>query len=289
MSNQLDQAACREIISIKRCHGLGNVICLLPVLDRLQSGGQQVNLITRPEWVYSLSHLRPDFLYNSPAKSDPIDLDELTRTLIPREHRTDELGRLLGLAPPYTSLHLTIPDSWSQPYRSLRGSIVLAPEGGHPSRCWPPDKAAALYKKIRDKKIILIGTECKTDIPADVDTRGQLELHELLGLLSVACSIITMDSGVLHLATALDIPAVAIVGGVNPEYRIQPDQRVVVVQSKMDCCPCNKNEICGEEYTCIRHIQPQDVIKALDLLPSISRRTTCKVDQYPVQVYTHGV
>lgn len=50
-----------ETISIRRCHGLGNVVLLLPVLDHLHSKGFKVNLVTREEWISTFSTLRPKF------------------------------------------------------------------------------------------------------------------------------------------------------------------------------------------------------------------------------------
>ena len=53
---------------VKRCWGLGNVLCLLPVLDKLCERGQEVTAITQEQWVPTMSRLRPNILWDSDFK-----------------------------------------------------------------------------------------------------------------------------------------------------------------------------------------------------------------------------
>jgi hypothetical protein len=262
----------RQSLTIKRCHGLGNVVCLLPVLARLRDQGHTIRMVIRPEWLHTFSVLMPEILWTDRTQDDAVDLDELTSSLQPTEHRTDELGRLLGLSPPFRSPHLVVPEAWTEPFDSLAGSIVFAPEGGHPSRTWPTEKAAMLREYLQNEKLVLIGIDPQPEIPCDQDLRGQLELHELLGVLTVADTVVTMDSGVLHLAAALGTPAVAIFGGVDPDFRVRQDQRVVAMQTSLDCCPCNKNEICSGRFPCVRSAEPGDVIYAIQMARKTEKR-----------------
>jgi len=262
---ELNPIDLEQSVSIKRCHGLGNVICLLPVLDYLSELGWKVKLITRPEWSYVISILRPGLSLDCLAQPQQgvIDLDDLTEREIPVEHRTDEFARLLGIERTFPALSLTIPARWKEPYQRLAGSIIFAPEGGHSSRCWPIEQAKQLKEKLPGEKLVLVGLKCDGDIPCDEDLRGQLELHELLGVLSQADTIITMDSAILHLGSALGVRMVAIFGGINPAYRLRPGQDVLVLQAKMDCLPCNKQETCGGRYDCIRSIKAEEVAEAV--------------------------
>jgi len=270
----------KTCISIKRCHGLGNVFCLLAVLDRIKQTGQNVHLVTRTEWIPAFSALRPQFSFSSASQPDTIDLDEQTKSLTPCEHRTDEFGRLLGIAPPFASLHLAIPDSWIEPFEFLRHSIVFAPEGGHRSRTWPTKKAVQLKQHLPGDNLVLIGTDPSIDIPCSYDTRGQLAIEDLLAIISLADAVITMDSAVLHIAAALKIPTVAIFGGINPAFRVRRDQPVVIIQAKMDCCPCNKNEICSGTFPCINAAGPQDIVKAVALAQKTKQRIINHIPLY---------
>jgi len=269
-----------QSVSIRRRHGLGNVICLMPTLDYLHSLGCEVQVVTNPQWIHAFSQLRPDYCWMSETGNFPndiFDLDEMTRRKPPTEHRIDEFAHLLNITVPLPSPQLTVPHLWSKPFEHLAGSIVFAPEGGHPSRSWPMEKAAQVKATLPYQRLILVGTNPEPALPCDMDTRGQLELHELFGLLAVADAVITMDSGVLHIAAALQVPTVAVFGGMNPEYRVRPDQKVVVLQTNLPCCPCSKNETCFDRFDCIKAPTPQDVCNAVRLALETNQRIIRKI------------
>jgi hypothetical protein len=269
-----------QSVSIRRCHGLGNVICLLPVLDYLYSLGCEVQVVTNPLWIHAFSRLRPDYSWIpeiSDGDNNIINLDEMTKRKRPTEHRIDEFAQLLNIEAPLPSPQLTVPRLWRKPFDHLTGSIAFAPEGGHPSRTWPMENAAQVKSALTYEKLVLVGTNPKPALPCDLDTRGQLELHELMGLLAVADAVITMDSGVLHLAAALQIPTVAVFGGMNPEYRVRPDQKVVVLQTDLPCCPCSKNETCFDQFDCIKAATPRDVSNAVTLARETDQRILRKI------------
>ena len=269
-----------RLVSIQRRHGLGNVICLLPALDYLHSIGCDIQVITNPVWIHTFSRLRPDYSWISEISdvdNDIINLDEMTKHKRPSEHRIDEFAHLLNVEAPLPSPHLTIPHLWREPFEPLTGSIVFAPEGGHPSRTWPRGKAAQLKAVLPNQKLVLVGAHPEPNIPCDFDTRGQLELHELFGLLAVADAVVTMDSGVLHIAAALQVPTVAVFGGMNPKFRVRPDQKVVILQTDLPCCPCSKNETCFDRFDCIQAITPQDVGNAIPLARQTDRCVILKI------------
>ena len=260
---------------VKRCWGLGNVLCLVPVLDKLCERGEEVTTITQEQWVPTMSRLRPNILWDSDLSDVMIDLDTATQHLPPREHRTDEFARLLGVAGPFASLRIDPPREWTRPWQHLRGSMVFAPEGGHASRCWPTARAARLWEYARDN-LVLVGTSDAEAIPCNLNTRGKLTVEQLIGLLAVAGVVVTMDSAVLHIAAALTVPTVAVFGGVDPDYRVRQDQPVVVVQADMPCCPCNKDEQCDGQFPCIAAGTVEDICVAAELAKTATKRTIYK-------------
>jgi len=128
-------------ITLKHTHGLDNVICLLPVLEALTERGIDTTVITQREWISTFVELMPKINWRTSGPDPQIDLDFLTETLEPQEHRSDELGRLVGLQPPFEAPRLRVPEKWQQSFKQLQGAIVFAPEGGHRSRQWPHEKA----------------------------------------------------------------------------------------------------------------------------------------------------
>jgi len=251
-------------ISIKRCHGLGNVVLLLPVLDYLHNRGFRVNLVTRKEWVSTFSTLRPKCKVTTQKDRNTIDLDSLTADVSPSQHRIDEFAQLLGIEESLPSPQINVPAEWQKCFKQFAGSIIFAPEAAHPSRSWPLENCRRIKSLLPNKTFVLVGTKQNSKISCDVDLRGQLDLKELFGVISVSSVVITMDSAVLHIAAAVRTPTVAIFGGVCSRFRVRKEQPVVIIQSKMACCPCNKNEICEGRYDCIRGITIEDIRKAVN-------------------------
>ncbi len=250
-------------IIVKRRHGLGNVILLLPVLDYLHDHGVAICLVTREEWVEAFRAIRPHFAVVSQTKESVIDLDSMTSEIYPSQHRSDELAGMLGIDEQIASLIIDrIPPAWSQSFADLRDGIIFAPEAQHAARCWPVERCRQVKELYPEEQLVLVGTERAPAIGCDVDLRGQLSLPELFGVLSVGKLVVSMDSAILHIAAALLKPTVAIFGGVDVRFRIRPDQPVVALQSSMDCCPCNKREDCISSYDCIQAIPAEHVYQA---------------------------
>jgi heptosyltransferase I len=110
---------------------------------------------------------------------------------------------------------------------SIDRYVVLSPAGGWRSKCWPPDRYGALCQQIRAN----LGLRCVLNqgpgddacIAAVKSASGEAEplayngsLGQLMALLRNALCIVGGDTGPLHLAVALGIPAVALFGPTDP-------------------------------------------------------------------------
>jgi heptosyltransferase-1 len=105
--------------------------------------------------------------------------------------------------------------------------IVLSPGGGWRSKCWPPERFGALCGKIRSE----LGLRCIVNYgPGENELAAAVraacggadpllydgELGPLMEFLRRALCIVGGDTGPLHLAIALGIPAVALFGPTDP-------------------------------------------------------------------------
>jgi heptosyltransferase-2 len=73
-----------------------------------------------------------------------------------------------------------------------------------------------------------------------VNCAGELTLRQSAELIRRADILVTNDSAPLHLASAVDTPAVAIFGPTVPEFGFSPSSRgSVVVQKSLPCRPCS--------------------------------------------------
>lgn len=250
---------------------------LLPVLDAVAAEGRRVHLVTSPAWVGALQALRPEFDISAQRRPDTIDLDRATESLKPSSHRGDEFAEILEVAPPTHPARLRVPEGWARPFLCWQGAVGFAPEAGHPSRTWPVEYSRTLSEKLKGAPLVLLGTSPSPPLPCDFDSRGQLGLEELLGLLSVLRLMICMDSGMLHLAAAVGVPTVCVFGGVTPEFRVHGEQRVLALQAELDCCPCDKREPCEGRYDCIKAVTPRDVLDAMEECSGSTARSVRRV------------
>jgi ADP-heptose:LPS heptosyltransferase len=155
-----------------------------------------------------------------------IDLDAITEDQYPTEHRSDEFARILGCTQVILSPTLQVPSHWlPSKYAHSAGAIVFATEGGHPSRQWRVEKCRALKENYPNDQLVLVGTQTDTEIVCDHDLRTQLSLPALLAVLASAKVVVSMDSGILHLAAAIGVLSVAIFGGINPVYRVRKTKK----------------------------------------------------------------
>lgn len=246
---------------------------LMPVLRNAQLAGEVIEVITRPEWASVFTVMYPWARFSSDASVAAVDLDCATKFIKPSQHRHDEYAALLGLHEDiYENVPPVIPEEWIRYGKFAANGIVHSFEASHPSRAWSEKNSLELIMKLSTSahKVFITGQMSgDTPLNAGIDLRGKLKLHELIGIVYNAKEVITVDSGLLHIAVALRIPVVALFSGIDPAFRIQPQDKVTAMVSDIPCRPCNKQEICDGRFDCIMSITPAHVMQARE---SISNR-----------------
>ncbi len=153
--------------------------------------------------------------------------------------------------------------------------LVLAPGAGFKTKRWPIEYFREVVQYIlenRKEKIILLGSaeERKDFEPLllskkVVNLAGQVSLLEAAVVLSDARLVVSNDSGLMHMATAVNSPLVAIFGSTVEEFGFFPYKaKAVVLQVEgLKCRPCShigKKACPKKHFKCMRDIQPQTVI-----------------------------
>ena len=101
-----------------------------------------------------------------------------------------------------------------------------------------------------------------------VNLSGQTSLAEAIDLLSCADSVVSNDSGLMHVAAALNRPLVAVYGSTSPAFTPPLADEVEVVQLGIECSPCFDRTCRFGHYNCMRLLEPGAVIRALGRLDS---------------------
>jgi ADP-heptose:LPS heptosyltransferase len=148
------------------------------------------------------------------------------------------------------------------------------------AKAWDEDKfaqaAAGLSMEFGLSSVLVGGADtagCTGDIAAAVsrllkggvnqvvDLAGKIDLRSLVTVLKGAKLFVGIDSGVMHMASALDIPTVAVFGPTDPAYVGPQNRRSAVVRKDLPCSPCCLRVKC-QHRRCMEEIGVQDVMDA---------------------------
>lgn len=99
-----------------------------------------------------------------------------------------------------------------------------------------------------------------------VNLAGETNLAEAIDLLSCATAVVSNDSGLMHVAAALNRPLVAVYGSTSPQFTPPLAEQVEIVRLGLDCSPCFERTCRFGHYNCLRDLRPQPVLDALQRL-----------------------
>jgi heptosyltransferase II len=144
---------------------------------------------------------------------------------------------------------------------------------------WFPERFAQLSDRLNKRfnsKTIIFGGPNDHELGADimkmmktfaVNLSGKTSLKEAMALIARCRLFITNDSGLMHVAAALNVAQVAIFGSTNFAATAPWSPRARVVRSNLDCSPCLKQQCPLGHKACMKTISVDKVlITACDLI-----------------------
>lgn len=152
-----------------------------------------------------------------------------------------------------------------------------------PAKRWPASYFAELAKEIirayPDIQILLLGSgkdksvcdEIAAEAPFVHNLSGVTSLEEAITLIAETEAMVSNDSGLLHIASALNRPIIAIYGPTDPEHAPPFSDTARSIWLKLDCSPCRQRECPLGHQLCMRDISSGRVWKELNAVLATSR------------------
>lgn len=145
------------------------------------------------------------------------------------------------------------------------------------SKRWPVENYAAVakHKLNEDWSVWLFGSEKDQSVTAEinqktgnkcVDFSGLTTMTEVIDLMSLAKIVVSNDSGLMHVAAALNSKVVAIYGSTDPEFTPPLNDESEVISLGLECMPCSARECPYGHYQCLKGIQPERILTAMECL-----------------------
>ena len=144
---------------------------------------------------------------------------------------------------------------------------------------WPSEYYAELSNAMlaRGWQVWLLGSAndelIAESILADIDNRyleqcqnlvGRTNLAEAIDLMSLSSTVISNDSGLMHVAAALMKPVVAIYGSTSPDFTPPLTKKVKLLTTNIECRPCFKRECPYGHLRCLTELKPELAIASLE-------------------------
>ena len=152
--------------------------------------------------------------------------------------------------------------------------VALAPGAAHATKRWPLAHWEQLAARLRATGMtaVVLGGPDDRGLGGElagqaVTAAGEFSLQETGALLARARVLVSNDTGVMHMATGVGTPVVALFGPTVEQFGFFPySARATVLQRALDCRPCSAmgSARCPMgHHRCLVDISPADVMTAV--------------------------
>ena len=143
-----------------------------------------------------------------------------------------------------------------------------------PARRWPTEHYGVLAKSIvgEGKQVWLLGSSKDREIADAVqlasgglcrNLAGETNLSEAIRLLAAASLVVSNDTGLLHVASALNRPVVALYGSTAPGLAPPYSDQSASVSLNLSCSPCRERVCPLGHFNCMNQLTPERVAGAI--------------------------
>ena len=146
-----------------------------------------------------------------------------------------------------------------------------------PAKQWPAAHYAQLAERLANRgwRVVIIGSQkdretgesiCRQSRAEILNLCGQTELVDAIDLIAACDAVVTNDSGLMHIAAAVNTPLLALYGSSSPAYTPPLSQQAAIGYLALSCSPCFKRECPLGHTRCLTELKVSDVIERFDEL-----------------------
>lgn len=226
-----------KILVLIGSHGLGDILCSMPTIKKLSEIYQQkIHVFTYD----------PNLLKNYPyiTLTDNYNVNEddiLIESFRPDKftHTRTDIRQLHAMSSGFQLLTEEMDlEFYPDEYEEIKGLpneyIVIHPSKTWPSRSWEKERWQDLINRLNNIgiPIVMIGKDSSEmgtyliqkplydlKIKLGLNLINKINIHQTWHVLNKASKVITMDSGILHLAGTTDIHIIQLGSSIDPRFR----------------------------------------------------------------------
>lgn len=157
-----------------------------------------------------------------------------------------------------------------------RPLICLCPGAAYgPAKRWPTSYFAQLTSLLiaNGYHIVIVGSNQESS-QADqmmqnehcTDLTGKTLLDDVIDVLAMAECVVANDSGLMHVACAVNVPVVAIYGSTSPNFAPPLYHHTKSLYEQIPCQPCGKRQCPFEHTRCLYNITAHQVMTQIQQL-----------------------
>jgi heptosyltransferase II len=141
---------------------------------------------------------------------------------------------------------------------------------------WPAEYYAEVANEALKKgwQVLLFGSDKDVPVTTQInqlcqnkclDLGGKTKLGEAIDLMSLCDTVVSNDSGLMHIAAALNKKLIAIFGSSDPHHTPPMNPNAVIEYLGLDCSPCFKRECpltdTNLHLNCLKNVKPSHIIR----------------------------
>jgi heptosyltransferase-2 len=159
--------------------------------------------------------------------------------------------------------------------------LALCPGAEYgPAKRWPAEyfSAVAEWAVGQGWEVWLFGSGKDVEVTRQIDRLtgnrcldlgGKTSLGEAIDLMAQSRAVVTNDSGLMHVAAALNVPQLSLFGSSDPHHTPPMSAKADILYLHLSCSPCFERECPLGHFRCMRDMTPAMAIQRLQALPPL--------------------